>query len=150
MPGTAEVLVSDVKMVQRDPNTGVLTIGISRPPEFVSGIDKLVQIVVLELLASPGRDINDPNAGSNLRSLIGANVAFDDEAEVYAEIKLMIKTAETNIKERQENTSRPSNEKLSKLDLLDIVPDEENSQLEIILRVVSLDQQDTQAIVGLK
>jgi len=150
MPWTVEVLVADVQLVKRDPITGVLTIGMSRPPSYVSGINFLVQIVVLEILSSPGRDINDPGGGANLRSLVGANVAFDDESEVFAEVKMIIKTAETNIKERQNNANRPSNEQLAKLELLDIVPDEENLQLEIILRIVSMDQQDTQAIVGLK
>lgn len=142
--------MSDVRVVQRAPITGVLSIGFSRPPQYVSGIEKLVQIVTIELLTSPGRDINDPDAGGNLRSLIGANVSFDEEAEVFAEIRLMIKAAESNIKQRQQNTNRPSSEQLSRLDIIDVVPDEENAQLEVMLRVVSLDQQDTQAIVGLK
>jgi hypothetical protein len=150
MPWTIEVLVADIQLVKRDPLTGVLTVGISRPPAYVFGINLLVQIVVLELMSSPGRDINDPGAGSSLRSLIGANVAFDDESEVFAEVKMIVKTAETNIKNRQNTSNRPSSEQLAKLELLDIVPDEENLQLEIILRIVSMDQQDTQAIVGLK
>ena len=140
----------DIKIVTKDANTGVLSIGIPRPPKFVSGIDLLVQIVVIELLTSPGRDISDPQSGGNLRSLIGANLAFSDEAEVFAEVRIMISSAEQNIKRKQRTVQRPSSEKLSRLDLIDIVPDEENLQLEIILRVVSLDQQDTEAIVGLQ
>ena len=140
----------DVKIVTKDPNTGVLSIGMSRPPQFVSGIDLLVQIVVIELLTSPGRDILDPLSGGNLRSLVGSNIAYDDEAEVFAEVRIMITSAERNIKRKQRTTQRPANEKLSSLDLIDIVPDEENLQLEVILRVVSLDQQDTEAIVGLQ
>lgn len=140
----------DVRIVTRDPVTGILAVGIPRPPQYISGIDLLVQIVVIELLTSPGRDINDPESGGNLRSLIGANVAFDDEAEVFAEVRIMISATEQNIKRKQRNVQRPASEKLSRLDLIDIVPDEENSQLEVILRIVSLDQQDTQAIVGLQ
>lgn len=142
--------MSDVKIVSRDPVTGVLSIGISRPPQFVSGIDLLVQIVTIELLHSPGRDITDPETGANLRSLIGANIAFDDEAEIFAEIKLMVQTAENNIKALQTSSSRPANEQLGRLELIDVVPDEENLQLEIIIRVISLDQQSTDAVVGLK
>ena len=142
--------MSDLKIVYRDATTGVLSIGIRRPPEFVSGIDLLVQIVVIELLHSPGRDIVDPETGANLRSLIGANVAFDDEAEIFAEIKLMVQSAENNIKILQASSNRPANEQLAKLELVDVVPDEQNLQLEIIIRVTSLDQQSTDAIVGLK
>lgn len=142
--------MSDVKIVSRDPVTGVLSIGISRPPQFVSGINLLVQIVTIELLHSPGRDITNPETGANLRSLIGANIAFDDEAEIFAEIKLMVQTAENNIKTLQASSSRPANEQLARLELMDVVPDEENLQLEIIIRVTSLDQQSTDAVVGLK
>lgn len=142
--------MADIKIVHKDPNTGVLTIGIPRPPQFVSGIDLLVQIVTIELLTSPGRDIIDPDAGGNLRSLIGSNMAFDDEAEIFAEMRVMVSAAEENIKRKQRNSNRPASEQLGQLQLIDIVPDEENLQLEVILRVVSLDQQDTSAIVGLQ
>lgn len=142
--------MSDVKIVSKDPETGVLSIGISRPPQFVSGIDLLVQVVAIELLHSPGRDIIDPDTGANLRSLIGSSVAFDDESEIFAEIRLMVKAAEDNIKKTQASSNRPSNEQLGRLELMDIVPDEESLQLEIIIRVTSLDQQSTSAVVGLK
>lgn len=138
----------DIKVVTRNEITGVLEIGISRPPQYISGIDLLVQIVVLELLHSPGRSIIDPESGGNLRSLIGSN--FDDEGEIYADVKMMINTVEKNIRAAQESTNRPSNEKLAKLVLMDIVPDEEQALLEIMLRVVSMDQQTSDAIVGLK
>ena len=140
----------DVKVVTRDPATGVLKVGISRPPQYVEGIDLLVQIVVIELLTSPGRNIVKPADGSNLRSLIGANVSFDDEGEVFTEVKMMISAAEKSIKRNQRGVQRPANEKLSRIELVDIVPDEENLQLEIILRVISLDQQTSEAIVGLQ
>lgn len=142
--------MSDIRIVSRDPDTGVLSIGISRPPQYVSGIDLVVQAVVLDLLASTGRDIVEPQAGGNLRSLIGSSVEFDDEAEIYAEIRLMVTNTERNIIQLQNTSSRPANEKLARLDLIDVVPDEQNSQVEIILRIVTLDQQDTEAIVGLK
>jgi hypothetical protein len=142
--------MSDVKIISKDPITGVLSIGISRPPRFVSGIDLLVQIVTIELLHSPGRDVLEPDTGANLRSLIGSNIAFDDEAEIFAEIKLMVQAAENNIKKTQASSSRPANEQLAKLELMDVVPDEESLQLEIIIRVTSLDQQSTDAVVGLK
>ena len=142
--------MADIRVVTRNTTTGVLSIGIPRPPQYVSGIDLLVQIVVIEMLSSPGRDIVDPNDGGNLRSLVGSNVGFDDEGEVFAEVRMMISATEENIIRKQRTSNRPASERLSRLELVDIVPDEENAQLEIILRVVSLDQQDTEAIVGLQ
>ena len=140
----------DIKVVQKDPVTDTLSIGIPRPPQYISGIDLLVQIIVIELLSSPGRDILNPGGGGNLRSLIGANVNFDDESEIFAEIAMMVSATERNIKQFQEAYGRPANEKLARLDLVDLVPDEENLQLEVILRATSMDQQTAEAIVGLK
>lgn len=142
--------MSDIKIVYRDENTGVLTIGIPRPPEYVEGIEKLVQIVVIELLTSSGRDIIDPNDGGNLRSLIGTNINYDDESEIFTEIKMLVSLAETNIKKRQVSVARKSNEQLASLTLTDVVPNEDQGLLEIFIRVQSMDQQSTQAIVGLR
>ncbi len=142
--------MSDIKIVYRNKVTGILTIGMPRHAEFVTGVSKLVQIVVLELLTSPGRDIIDPNDGGNLRSLIGSNINYDDESEVFTEIKMLIFTAEENIKKRQISASRPANEQLASLTLLDVVPNEDEALLEISIQVTSLDQQQKQAIVGLR
>jgi len=140
----------DIKVVHKDPNTGVLSIGIADPPEFVSGIDKLVQIVAIELMTSPGRNISNPSAGGNIRSLVGSNVAFDDIGEIFAEIRMMVSSSEKNIVDFQGNGNRPSSEKLARLELLDIVPDEENMQLEIIIQIISMDQQTAQAVIGVR
>lgn len=140
----------NIKVIQKDEATGVLSIGMSRPPQYVSGIDLLVQIVVMEFLSSPGRDILNPGGGGNVRSLLGTNVNFEDEAEIFTEISMMVSATESNIKTIQEAYNRPANEKLARLEMVDIVPDDETMQLEIILRVVSMDQQSTEAIVGLK
>lgn len=149
MHGAVEVLM-DIKVVNKDPNTGVLTIGMSDPPQYVSGIDLLVQIVTIELLTTPGRSITNPSSGGNLKSLVGSNVAFDDIGEIFAEVRMMVTAAEKNIMDQQVNSRRPANEKLARLDLVDLVPDEESMQLEVILNIVSLDQQSTQAAVGVK
>ena len=63
---------------------------------------------------------------------------------------MMVSATERNIKQFQEAYGRPANEKLARLDLVDLVPDEENLQLEVILRATSMDQQTAEAIVGLK
>lgn len=142
--------MADVRVVSQNRVTGVYSFGMSRPPQFVEGIDLLAQIIVIELMTTPGRNIVDPSAGGNLQSLIGSNVDFDEEAEIFTEIQMMVRAAEENIKDRQANSNRPANEKLGSLQLLDVVPDEDQAQLEIIIKIVSLDQQETEAIVGLK
>jgi len=140
----------DIKVVYKDPETGVLRIGIADPPEFVSGIDKLVQIVAIELMTSPGRNISNPSSGGNVRSLVGSNIAFDDVGEIFAEIRMMVSSSEKNIIDFQGGGNRPSSEKIARLELLDIIPDEENMQLEIVIQIISMDQQTAQAIIGVK
>ena len=118
-----------------------------RPPEFVSGIDKLVQIVALELLNSGGRSIFRPGAGGGLRVLLGTNVDYEDPTELFADVRLTISQVEQNIKTAQVTTLRPPSERLAALQIVDLVPDLQDLTVTVLLGVVSEDQQLGQAQV---
>ena len=115
---------ADLKIISAD-ETGVIRVGLQRPAVKIQGIEKLVQIVALELLRNGGRNIADPTAGTGLRGRIGTNI--EDEAEFFADIRLMVSNGETNIKERQIGTTRGPDERLAQLALIDIVPNTETS-----------------------
>jgi hypothetical protein len=139
----------DLKVLIQDPNTGALTLGLSRPPEYVSGIDKLVQIVVLEILNNGGRSIFRPGAGGGLRALLGTNTDYDDVSELFSDVQVTLARVEENIKRAQVTTSRPPSERLSQLQIVDIVPDEPNLAVEVYLGVVNEEQDLAQAVVPL-
>lgn len=137
----------DLKVLIQDPTTGALTLGVPRPPEYVSGIDKLVQIVVLELLNNGGRSIFRPGAGGGIRALLGTNVDYDDVSELFSDVQLTLSRVEDSIKQAQTSTSRPPSERLSQLQIVDIVPDESNLAVEVYLGVVNEQDELADAVV---
>ena len=139
----------DLKMLLADPTTGALRLGMPRPPQFVSGIDKLVQIVALELLNNGGRSIFDPAGGGGLRALVGTNVDYDDPSEIFSDVRVTLSRVEQNIKNGQVNTTRPPSERLSQLQIVDIVPDEANLEVRVLLGVVNEEQRLGQAVVAM-
>jgi phage baseplate assembly protein W len=140
--------MADLKVLIRDPNTGRLRVGMPRPPQYVSGIDLLVQIVATLFMTNGGRSIVVPDRAGGLRDLIGTNIDPEDPSELFADVRTMINMVERQIKEEQVNTSRPPSERLQALQLIDIVPDDEQPIIEIIISVVNEEQQQAQAVVA--
>lgn len=139
----------DLKMLITDPNTGRMTVGMPRPPETVSGIDLLVQIVVLLYLNNGGRSIFYPGRSGGLREYIGLNYDNDDPSEIFADMRLIASQIEGMIKEEQVKTNRPPSERLLALRVIDIIPDETQLEIELQVQVVNEEQQTAQAMVTL-
>lgn len=137
----------DLKLLIRDPATGRLRLGMPRPPAFVEGIDKLVQIVALLFMENGGRSIVTPGRAGGLRALLGSNIDQNDPAELMADIRLIVSRVEEQVKQEQVRTRRPPSERLQSLQLVDIVPDEDQPEVEIIVAVINEEQQQAQAVV---
>jgi hypothetical protein len=137
----------DLKMLILDPATGRLRLGMPRPPAKISGIDLLVQIVVLLFMNNGGRAIVAPGRAGGLRALLGSNINPEDPSELFADVRLIVSRVEQLIKEEQVRTQRPPSERLHNLQLIDIVPDPVSPEIEIIIAVVNEEQQQSQAVV---
>jgi len=137
----------DIKVLKQDPLTGRLTIGMSRPPQQVSGIDLLVQIVALLFMTNGGRSIVSPGRTGGLRQLIGTNFDPSDPSELLADVRTMVNMVEQQIKEEQTNTSRPPSERLQALQLIDLVPDPDQPVIEVIVAVINEEHDQSQAVV---
>ena len=137
----------DLKLLTRDPITGRLRPGLTSPPQEISGIDLLVQNVALLFLTNGGRSIVVPDRVGGLLRFIGANYDPEDASELFADLRLMTSQIEQRIKEEQISTARPPSERLVALQLIDIVPDDDQPEIEIIVGVVNEEQQTAQAVV---
>lgn len=137
----------DLKLLIRDSITGRLRPGVPTPPEQIEGIDLLVQNVALLYLTNGGRSIVFPNRVGGLREFIGANFDPTDPSELFADIRMMTSQVEQRIKEEQVATARPPSERLLTLQLIDIVPDEDQLEIEVVVAVTNEEQQTAQAIV---
>lgn len=137
----------DLKLLSRDPNTGRLRPALSRPPEVVEGVDFLVQLVALTYLTNPGRSIISPDRGGGLRRFLGSNFDLTDPSELFADLRVLTSQVEQIIKEEQQRTTRPPSERLSALQLVDLIPSNDQPEVDMIVQIVSEDQQQTRAIV---
>lgn len=139
----------DLKMLTLDKTTGRLRLGMPRPPEIIKGIDLLVQSVVLLYLNKGGRSIFLPGRAGGLRSYVGVNYDHEDPAEILADMRLMTSRVEQIIIEEQVLTNRPPSERLLALHVIDIIPDEEQLEIDLQVQVVNEEQQTSQAVVTL-
>jgi hypothetical protein len=137
----------DLKILTLDPNTGRFRPGLTSPPEEIDGIDLLVQNVTLLYLTNGGRSIVTPDRVGGLRQFLGSNFDPDDPSELFADITMMTRQIEQQIKEEQVSTNRPPSERLQSLQLIDIIPDEEEGAIEIRVSVVNEEEQRQQAVV---
>lgn len=128
-------MAGDLKCITADAN-GIVSFGLAVPQQKVQGIDLLVQLVALELMRNPGRNVNDPTDGAGFRQTIGQNITTNDQ-EFFADMQMRCTQAAANIITRQQNTVRPPDARLASLRLLDIVSNEQDSQLSIVLEIIS-------------
>ena len=95
-------------------------------PQSVSGVQKLVQIVTNKLLKTPGLDVIDPASGGGLYSIIGNNVDISDTREIVADIAPRVKKVQDEMLLDQMNLDISPEEKVLKLNLIDISLDVSN------------------------
>lgn len=113
----------DFQIITFDPNTGVASLGMPAVPRKIFGLEKLTQIVVLSYLRNPGRDVLDPIEGSGLRAAIG-QYNISDGAEARALAVQRTKYVESEVIARQKTDEGSPDEKLKKLQVLDVAYDD--------------------------
>lgn len=126
----------DIKLFQRDPDTGLLVLQLGESAKVLTGKELLAQIIALAFLKNPGRDVFDPGEGSGVRQDIGQfNFTTNDE------LKLMVlqraRFVEQEVISRQTVGIGDATEKLKKLVVLDVAADAENARVVARVRVVN-------------
>ncbi len=93
-------------------------------PELVSGIELLLQNIIIALFTTEASNAFNTTFGGSLYSIIGKGYEVGHEELVKAEFSLAFSTVETQIKNLQEGVSNiPPNERLRKIDLQSLVYD---------------------------
>ena len=128
--------MSDLSLIRTDPVTGVVSLAMGQTARAVTGIDLLVQLVALSFLRNPGRDVLDPDEGSGLRAAIGQHNISDSE-----ELRLLVvqrtRSVEREILSRQTTSVTSPEERLSKLNVLDVASDETGGRVLIRVQVIN-------------
>jgi hypothetical protein len=100
----------DIQIIQIDPKTNVVRFEISN--KIVTGVTKLAQLFLIDLLDSPGFDVLFPEDGGGIPTLIGSNIDINDSREIFAEITRRIRKTENEIKQQQIGLNAPDDERL--------------------------------------
>lgn len=125
--------MADIQQIVIDPVTR--KVALKTTAKMVKGIDELIQVVVLSLLNSPGRDPLDYERGGGLTELIGYNIS--DEAELFAEVAKRVTDTEKEVLERQAGTSTIPEAKLKRINLLGVSTGDSLDEIFVRLQIVN-------------
>lgn len=125
----------DTKIVHVHPSSRQVSIRLS--PMTVSGIDLLIQLVVLSLLNDPGKAILDIADGGGLPELIGRNLSMEDPQELYAELQQRINKTKTEVLNQQLGLDLEAEEKLRDLTILSVEPGVDESSATVRIRLIN-------------
>lgn len=106
-------------------------------PFVKRGIFKLVQLCVLLLLRTPGRDIMAPDAGGGLKAVVSRPVGESVLSQRTGEISAAVSSTETQLLSAQAGTTLEPAERLRSFTLLSATFDFENQEWLVVTRVVS-------------
>lgn len=125
--------MTDVKLIKVDPVTGIVSFDMSS--KTIEGIDELVQVVVLSLMNTPGKDVLHANKGGGIPSLIGYNIS--NENELFGEIAERISKSEREILEDQIGLDLDAEAKLKSINVKSISRGEDEDTILVTLQIVN-------------
>jgi len=125
----------DISLVQVDPQTNVVSLKLSH--KSIKGMSKLVQIVILSLLNTPGKDILDPEMGAGILEMMGMNYNPSDLGDILAELTRRVRKTETEILANQIGIELVSEEKLKTLSIISLGPGGSIDEVAARIRVVN-------------
>lgn len=137
----------DLQVVTFDPITGLASYGIPAVAKILTGLDKLVQIVVLEFLRNPGRSVLAPKEGSGLRADIGQYNYTSDGGEIQALVVQRTRAAQQEILSRQSPTSGTPSDRLKQIILKNFAYDASTGEGMLQVQIVNEAGDSTNVLV---
>lgn len=126
---------ADIQLIDVDTETRLVRFVLK--PKKLTGISKLIQIVVLSLLNVPGRDVLDPDKGGGLPSLVGNNIDPNDATEIFAEVVQRVKKSQAEIIAAQVGLDEEPEEKLQELQIVEIKQGANIDEIFVRIRVIN-------------
>lgn len=106
-------------------------------PLAATGLNKLVQIVTMSLLSSPGRDVFNPRGGAGLREILPKGANQSTEAGVKTDASIALMRVEDEIKAAQSEEEEDPRARLASLALVSVQFDLPNAKWEVVVRLTS-------------
>lgn len=125
----------DIQLIAVHPTTRVVSL--KTGTRLVTGLNELVQVVVLSLFNNPGRDVLDPGRGSGIPSMIGMNYDTNNMTEILGELTRRIKITETEVLNAQIGLQISPAAKLRELKLIRVGPGANEGEVEAKIRIIN-------------
>ncbi|KKN70456.1 hypothetical protein LCGC14_0430340 [marine sediment metagenome] len=106
-------------------------------PLAAKGMDKLIQIVTMSLLTSPGRDVFNPSGGAGLREILPRGANQTTEVGVLSDVSIALIKVEDDIRSAQNEEEEDPGARLASLALVSVQFDLPNSKWEVVVRLTS-------------
>jgi len=117
-------------------------------PQKASGMALLLQIVLLALFTTPGRNVFNPERGGGIMDLVGSNIDPDDDTEIIADITQRLEKIKAEIISSQSIlVEEPSSSKLRDLQVVRIERGTNIDELMVKFRIISEAGETFQMIV---
>lgn len=127
----------DYQIIVFDKKTGLASVQIPAVPKKLTGVDKLVQIVILSFLRNPGKSVLFPVEGSGLRGEIGQFNFSGDGAEVRALAIQRVRVVQQEVIGRQNPNQGTPEERLKSLVLKDFAFDAAASKAVLKVQIIN-------------
>jgi len=114
-----------------------VTFTATKNPFAKKGIFKLIQLAVLLLLRTPGRDFRNPTIGGGLKRLLAKPVGPSLMAALRAEIGMAVSVTEDQLISEQTGVAIPPEERLRSFVLTSADFDYNETTWNIVVRLVS-------------
>lgn len=114
-----------------------VTLTSTKNPFAKVGIFKLIQLAVLTLLRTPGRDIISPSSGGGLKRLLAKPVGPSLISGLRGEISVAVSSTEDQLISEQTGVELPPEERLKTFVMLSADFNYEETAWDIVVRLVS-------------
>ena len=135
----------DIQLISVDPITKLATV--TMQPKTVTGIMKLMQVVVLSLLTVPGKDALDPDKGGGLPELIGMNISVNDSTEIFSEVATRVAKTQAEVIASQVGLDLIPSEKLKEIQIVSLDQSQAIDEVAVRLRIINELRQTSDVVV---
>lgn len=127
--------MADIQVIKVNPTNRRVSLSLSH--KKAEGISALIQIVVLSLLNTPGKDVLNPGDGAGLPAMIGKNFDPNDVEEIQAEVIERVGKAKDEIIDYQIGLDIDQEERLRDIEVMGVEEGEQIDEVLVNLRVIN-------------
>lgn len=123
----------DLSVLHVASETGRVSLRLSH--KILTGLPKLVQMVILSLLNVPGKDILDPEEGGGIPEIVGFGFDPTDLTDIVTEVTRRVRKTETELINNQIGLEIDPTERLQEIHIKNIAPGEALDEVDVRISI---------------